>query len=249
MWAVVFVFVVALLLRASTINVAFANESLEVSYAASRNVSYTPPIGPGSFDVTVTLVLEVIYTCSVDGALPGASTCHMNAALHSGTLTVDYHIKPPIGPDLDGSKSIPLPQGGQELLGDSPPIIIPIDSTGDVTILIHGCLLADFTTDGGSINPHSLQWSTWETQDTVVSASTENVLLTMETKYSVSLTVTVTVGGFNPSRNIPVEQFPGDPRASFVIPEFPTLISWIVVIAVPLSVALFASKKIRSKRL
>jgi len=240
--------VLALLLMASTINVAFANESLEVSYTASRNVSYTALIGPGSFDVTVTLVLEAIYTSSVDGTLPGASTCHMNVAPYSGTLTVGYHIKPPIGPDLDGSKSIPLPQGGQELLGDSPPIIIPIDSTVDVTILIHGCLLADFTTNVGSINPHSLQWSTWETQDTLVSASTKNVLLTMETKYSVSFTVTLTVGSFEfPSQNIPVEQFPGDPSAKFVIPEFPTLIAWIAVIMVPSSVALFASKKIRPK--
>lgn len=82
----------------------------------------------------------------------------------------------------------------------------------------------------------------------MVSASTKNVLLTMETKYSVSFTVTVTVGSFKfPSQNIPVEQFPGDPCAKFVIPEFPTLIAWIVVIMVPSSVALFASKKIRPK--
>ena len=38
-----------------------------------------------------------------------------------------------------------------------------------------------------------------------------------------------------------------DPCAKFVIPEFPTLIAWIVVIMVPSSVALFASKKIRPK--
>jgi len=56
------------------------------------------------------------------------------------------------------------------------------------------------------------------------------------------------VGSFKfPSQNIPVEQFPGDPCAKFVIPEFPTLIAWIVVIMVPSSVALFASKKIRPK--
>jgi len=240
--------VLALLIMASFIDVAFADESLEVSYTASRSISYTAPIGPGSFDVTVTLVLKVIYTCSVDGVLPGASTCHVNVAPYSGTLAVEYHIESPIGPNLDGSESIPLLQGGRELLGDSPPIIIPVDSTADIAILIHGCLLADFSTNAGSINPQSLQWSTWETQDTVVSASTENVLLTMETEYSVSFTVTVTVGSFEfPSQNIPVERFPGDPRASFAIPEFPTLIAWVVVIVVPSSVALFAFKKIRPK--
>lgn len=197
--------------------------------------------------MTVTIELEVTYTCSVDGVLLGASTCHLNVAPHSGTLTVDYHIEPPIGPDLVGSKSIPLPLKGRELLGDPPPILILIDSIGTITIVIHGRLLADLTPDVGSIKPSSLEWSTWETQDTVVSADVENVLLTMETNYSVSFTVTVSVGDFeSPSKNIPVKQFPGNPSAEFVIPEFPTLIAWIVVVIVTSSVALFGSKKIRA---
>lgn len=239
--------VLVLLLMTSSIGTALADESLKVSYTASRSVSHTAPIGQGSFDMTVTIELEVTYTCSVDGVLPSASTCHLNAAPHSGTLTVDYHIEPPIGPDLVGSKSIPLPQGGQELLGDPPPISIPIDSAGDIIIVIHGRLLADLTTDLGSTNPSSLEWSTWETQDAVVSADVESVLLTMETNYSVSFTVTVSVGGFeSPSKNIPVQQFPGNPTAEFVIPEFSILIVWIAVILVTSSVALFGSKKIRA---
>ena len=239
--------VLVLLLMTSSIGTALADESLRVSYTASRSVSHTAPIGQGSFDMTVTIELEVTYTCSMDGVLPGASTCHLNVAPHSGTLTVDYDIEPPIGPDLVGSKSIPLPQGGRELLGDPPPIIIPIDSVGDITIVIHGRLLADLTPDVGSAKPSSLEWSTWETHDTVVSADVENVLLTMDTKYSVSFTVTVSVGVFElPSKSVPVEQFPGNPSAEFVIPEFPTLTAWIVVIIVTSSVALFCSRKIKA---
>lgn len=239
--------VLVLLLMTSGISTALADESFKVSYTGSRSVSYTDPFGPGSFDVTVTLELEVVYICSADGSLPGASTCHLNVAPDSATLTIDYDINPPIGPGLDGSKSIPLPQGGEELLGDSPPIIIPIDSV-DITIVVHGSLLADLTTDVGSANPSSLEWSTWEPQEIVVSADAENVTLTMDTEYSVSVTVTVSVGGFEPpSKTTPVKQFPGNPLGEFVIPEFPTFIAWFAVI-VAFSIALLASKIRKVKR-
>lgn len=236
-----------LILITSVISVAPADESLTVSYSISRNASYTGPLGR-SWDVTVTLESETIYSCSVDEVQPGTSTCHLNVAPHSGTLTVDYDIHRPVLPPSIGSKSIPLPQGGQELLGDSPPIVIPIDDIGTITIVIHGHLSGDLSTNIGSAIPTSLEWSTWETKDTVVSADAETVLLTMETKYSVSFTVTVSVLDFDVvSKDIPLRHVSGNPLAEFVVPirssqnGFPELpidprSLWILVIIIAVAV-------------
>ena len=233
-----------LILVTSVINVAHADESLTVSYEVSRDVNYAGPLG-WSWDVTVTLECEAIYSCSVDEAQPGTSTCHLNVAPHSGTLTIDYDIRRSVLPPSIDSKSIPLPQGGQELLGDSPPISIPIDELGTITIVIHGQLSGDLSADIGSANPTSLEWSTWETKDTVVSADAETVLLTMDTKYSVSFTVTVSVLTFDVvSKDIPLEQVSGNPSADFAVPvgssqggfgglpTDPTVLSVLVIVIV-----------------
>lgn len=227
-----------LILTMIPISSALADESVIVSYTASRHVPYDGPIGMIDFDVNVTVEYEVTYDFSVDGDLP-TSTCHLQATPNSGTLTLDYHIDRPIGKDLDGSKSIPM--SGENLLGDSEPIAIPVGGDiGNVTIIIHAHLFANLNPDTGSATPNSLEWSTWGTQDTVISADTETVLLTMETEYKVFFTVTVSIHGFDvASRDSTIKGFPGTPSAEFLIPEFPNWIAYIIVIGVTSSVVLF----------
>lgn len=128
---------------------------------------------------------------------------------------------------MDGFQSIPLPFGGQELLDDSLPIIIPIPlppepPVGTITIVIHGHLFGELNPVPGTADPTSLEWSTWGSEDTVIMAEVETVDLTMETAYNVYFTVTVSVGTF-PLANKdthPAAEFPGDPPVIFVIPEF-----------------------------
>lgn len=217
-----------MLLSPLGIRTAIADVSLaspDVSYKVSYPVSHTGSLGQISFDVNATLECITTYNCSVDGVLPPSSTCHLNVTPKYGTLTVIYHIHRPIQADIDGSKSVALPQGGQELLGDSPPITYLIDSIGNITIIIHGHLSGNVSVNTGSVNPTSLEWSTWTPQDTVVSASVNTVTLTLQTAYKVSFTVTVSILGFDvASEDSTLKTAPGNPFSEFVVPEFPSLI-------------------------
>ena len=234
-------------LFSASIGRAFADVSLaltDVSYTASRNVSYTGPLGQVSFDVNVTLQCITTYSTTTDGVLPPSSTCRLNVAPKSGNLTVDYHIVRPIRADIDGSKSIPLPQGGRELLGDSPPIPIPIDSYGTITIVIHGRLSASLSVENGSVNPNPLEWSSWGTNDTVVSASMNKVTLTLNTTYNVYVTVSVSISGFNvASKDSDPRQFSGSPSPTFVVPEYPEFIILPLFLAAILLIAIVHKRK------
>lgn len=228
---------------------AFADVSLastDVSYTASRRVSHTGSLGQIDFDVNATVQCNTNYSCSTDGVLPPSSTCHLNVAPKSGTLTVVYHIHRPILRDIDGSKSIPLPLGGQELLGDSPPIAIPIDSYGTITIVIHGRLSASLSVENGSVNPNSLEWSRWGTNDTVVSSSMNKVTLTLDTVYKIYFTVSVSISGFDVARrDSDPGQFSGSPSPAFVVSEYPSFIVPPLFLAVTLvTVIIYGRKKI-----
>jgi len=227
------VFFVSLFLFLSYLGVrtAFAYVLLtseNVSYTALVNVSHSGGLGQISFDVTVALECSVAYNCSTDGVFPPSSNCHLNVTPNSATLSIDYHIERPIGSDLDGSESIPLPvEELSGLLGDSPPIEIPIDSVGTITIIIHGKLLGEniTVTPQGSAAPTSLEWLTWAPEDTVVSATVSPVTLKIDTAYEVSFTVTVEILGFDvASKDSTLRQFAGNPSPTFVIPEFPSLL-------------------------
>ena len=227
-------------------------QQTDVSYTASRPVIYDGPMGMIDFTVTATLECVVTYNCSATGVLPPSSTCHLNATPKSATLTVEYHIERPIGSDIDGSQSIPLPvEELSGLLGDSPPIVIPIDTIGTITIVIHGHLVGNLTLDIGSADPTSVEWSTWTPQDTVVSASVSTVNLTMATTYQVSFTVTVSIPPFDPvSRDSTVDQVAGEPSHECVIPEFSSLLILpIFMTAILLAVIVYRKKTDKSQEL
>lgn len=235
-------------LFSASIGRAFADVSLastDVSYTAFRPVSYIGPFGQIDFDVNVTLQCITTYSNTTDGFLPPSSTCHLNVTPKSGTLSVVYHIHRPILGDIYGSKSIPLPLGGQELLGDSPPIPIPFEY-GTITIVIHGHLSANLSVENGSVNPSSLEWLSWGTEDAVVSASVNRTTLTLDTAYNVYVTVSVSVSGFNvASRDSDPRQFSGSPSPAFVVPEYPSFIVLPLFLAVTLvTVIVYGRKKI-----
>jgi len=222
-------------------------EPINVSYAISSTVNYDGSNGMIDFDVNVTLECEITYNCSVEGQIQPPTetkpaTCYLGVSPYSGTLTVDYHIDRPFMSDLDGKRSIPLPQGGQELLGDSPPIEIPIDSVGTLVIIVHGHLLGDVSI--ASTLHISLEWSTWETHEFDVLCNTPTALLTMETAYNVYFTVTVSLVGFDvASKDSTAKQVSGNPSVEFVIPEFPTmLILPLFMIATLLTVIIYRIK-------
>lgn len=78
----------------------------------------------------------------------------------------------------------------------------------------------------------------------VVTTNVAEVLLRMETEYSVSVTVTVSYGVFTfPSKHSTVKEFLGVPVAEIVVPEFPTIILWAIVIITTTSISAFISKK------
>jgi len=193
-----------------------------VSYTASRSVSRSS--GGYSYFVTVTVFGVTNYTCSVDGDLPPTATCHWDVTPNGGSLSVDYRIKRPILPDIVGSRTILLPYEGQELLNDLA-IEIPIGSTATITITLHGHLFGDLTPSIGSVNPDQLEWSTWGTQDTVVSADNDTVDLTMVTIYSVYFTVCVSVGIVEIGcADSSIAEVVGIPIIDCIVPEFPSML-------------------------
>ncbi len=222
-----------------------------VSYTVFNSVSYDGPVGQISFDVNVTLECETIYNGSVYGEIPPPSetepaTCLIDVAPYSGTLTTDYHINRPTQPDLDGSKSIPLPLGGQELLGGSPPISIPIvvDTIpiGTITIVIHGYLFGHLSLNSTFYT--LLEWSTWETKEFNITSNAPIVLLTLETRYGVAFTVTVSVNSFDVvSVDSPMEEVEGSPSVEYVIPEFPSDLILPLFIIVSLIAVILRKRK------
>jgi len=231
------------LLSASCIRTAFGDVSIEsttVSYTASRSISYDGPPDMIDFDVTVTLEFRTAYSCSIDGVLPSPSTCHLNSTPLSGSLALDYHIDRPDKRDLDGHRSIPLPQGGREVVGHSPPIDVPID-IGTITVEIDGHLRGYLSTDVGVVYPDSFMWTSWEGQNVTVYADDEIVRLTMLTTYSVVFTVLVSVDNFPMTgRNSNTYEIEGKPYHVFVIPEIPSsLVLTLFMMATLLAVIVY----------
>jgi hypothetical protein len=218
--------VVVIVLSSLNVGTTFAYVSLTsevVSYTASFPIGYDGRIGQISFDLTMTLTCETNYSTISEGILPPSSTVHLNVTPSSATLTVDYHITCPLLPNLNGSNSTVLPTAAlYGLLGDSLPIVIPIESYGTIKIVIHGKLLAENLTaiPQGSVSPTSLNWTTWTPHDTVVSAEVSSVTLKMDTAYDTYFTVTVSILGFDVvSVDSPSKEFSGTPAPAFTIPE------------------------------
>ena len=153
-----FVLALALIILASSLCIkeTFAGVSVNVSYTASRNVDYTGSLTQISFSITATLNCEVTYNSVIEG-----STCHLNATPSSAQLKIDYHITRRILTDIDGTNTTQLPpQLLSGLIGDSPPILIPIaNGAGTITIIIHGKLIGQnlAVTPQGSANPNTVQ--------------------------------------------------------------------------------------------
>jgi hypothetical protein len=123
------------------------------------------------------------------------------------------------------------------LLGDSPPLEFGLD-IGSITVIIHGHLEGDLRSDKGSVSPASLEWTDWGSKAIAVSADNETVLLTLDTEYGVSFTVTVSIFRF-PVVNEPFSlgQDRGDPSVSMVVPvqtepdlEWPIPLSYITAL-------------------
>lgn len=235
------------LLFVLVVRIAFADVPLTstyVSYEASDSVSYYGSPEMVAFDINVRLECEANYTYLVDGDFPGTAVCYIGTEPFSGTMSVDYFIHCPMMSDSDGHESIPLPQGGQELIGDSPPIGIPVDSAvGTIEIIIHGLLLGVLSLDSKNSNA-SMQWSTWNVKNITITANAPSIL-SLSTKYNVSFTVNVAITGFDVvSVNTTGIEVLGDPY-EFVIPEFSSfLILPMFMIATLLAVIAYKRKRL-----
>jgi hypothetical protein len=233
------------LLPASSIAIAFGDiplASTNVTYTVSGTASYDGrSIGQIGFDVNITLEFEANYTYLVDGDFPGSALCYLGVSPYSGTLTVNYQIYRPTMPDLNGSRLILMPQGGQELLGDSPPIAIPIDSSGTIETVIHGHLSGILSLDSRS--PTSLEWSTWDIKIINITSNAPIALL-VTTQYAVSFNVTVSMNDFDAvAENVPQKEVSGNPP-EFVIPEIPSLIILpLFMMATLLAVTVYKRKR------
>lgn len=231
---------------------------ISASHSQETIVSYTRATGDvfpavTDIDVSVTAVGSVKFTCSDGTVLPDDSTEYsINASPESGTLTVNYDIDTLLV-KRSGSESKSfdpewLLVENTITVYDKPPVTI------DVTI--HGHLKADVTVSGnGSVTPSDVTWLTWKTIDLTVSANTnaENgqiIEIETATEYVVYFTVTVKVGPIDVfEEDSPTKGVSGSPTIKSsvdVIPEFPSWIAWILVIAVT-SLALVGSKKLRKK--
>ena len=219
----VFALGIMILLSSLSIGTVFADckTHCSVSYTASSSVSHSR--AGYSYNVTVTVVGLTDYNCSVEGDLPPNATCYWTVRPDGGNVTVDYHIERPTGGDIDGSRTKTLPYEGQELLDDLD-IEIPINSIA-ITVTLHGHLFGNLAPSAGSVDPDQLEWSTWGTQETIISASVDTVDLDMSTTYSVYFTVCVSVDGFEIGcADSPTVYVEGIPIIDCIIPEFPFLL-------------------------
>jgi hypothetical protein len=194
--------------------------SVNVAFTASDSLSIDP-IGIIALDVNVTLEFETVYSCSVSGDLLSTAVCNVDLAPRSAAvLTVDYFIDFDTGPNLSGHKSVTLSQQGNELLGDSAPIKIPIDESDTITVVIHGRLFGNVGVD--SSHYISLEWPTWGNKSINMTATTQFTPLLIA-KYNYSFTVTVSVSGSKAvtKTTYPQEVF-GNP-SEMIIPEFPLI--------------------------
>lgn len=242
-----------ILLSSLGIKTALADVSLastDVSYTASRSVSYAGAFNEISFEVNATLQCATTYSCSPSGVPPSSSTCHLSVTPNSALLTIDYHIKRYLQSDLNGTKPIQLSiEQLSGLVGNSPsPIVIPVDSAGTIAIVIHGKLIGQnlTVTPQGSANPNAVQWLDWTTQDTVISSANSRVTLEMDTAYEVSFAVTVLIPPFaEVSQDSLLQQCSGNVPPTFVIPEFPSLIMLtIFMLATLLAVTVYKRRPI-----
>jgi hypothetical protein len=222
--------------------------SSTVTYTATREFNYAGPIGAMDFDINMTLQCETTYINTTDGALPPTSACHLNVTPSSASLTADYHFN---RPSKDGSKTVPLSLNELSgLLGDSPPIPIPIGDppVGTITVVLHGRLMAQnlTVTPQGSANPTSLSWSNWTPQDTVIAANSSPVTLQMDTAYELSFTITVSILPFpDVTRDSPSKQYSGNPSPTFVVAEFPSfLVLPLFTVTTLLAVIVYRRKRL-----
>jgi len=207
----------------------------DVSYVISNSAVYSGVLV--NFNVTTALRFQATYNLTTEGMLPSNTVCHLEASQKDGTLNTTYHIEV-LGSPTDGSWSMPLPQ----VLGDSPAYPIPVGSVGTMTITVHGYLKANVTLDTGSANPSQLTWTSWGTQNTTVTASVNNVILTLETAYNVYFTVTFSASGIPLiSQNSTETQDVGTPNPQFPIAEFSTyhflpllMVTTLLIVAVSL---------------
>jgi hypothetical protein len=213
-----FVIALTLIILSSSLCIkeTFADVPANVSYTASRNVSYTGSLTQISFSITATLNCEVTYNNVLEG-----STCHLSATPSSALLTINYHITRRLLADIDGTNSTQLPpQLLSGLVGDSQPIPISIgNGAGTITIVVHGKLIGqNLVVTQGSANPNLVQWSTWAPQNTSISSTNSQVTLKMDTEYDVSFTATVAIVGFDvASKDSTVGQFSGNISPTFAI--------------------------------
>lgn len=218
--------------------------STNVSYIASRTASYTGHPGR-SWTVTATLEFDALYECSWEGDLPSVCNCTLSANPNGGTFTVSWDIHRPILPDSSGSTGpLPLPVEGLNLLGDYSLPIVPID-IGSIEIVLHGHMIGDLSPSHGLVNPPSIEWSTWGSQETELTSSAESVVVELETRYSVYATVAVYVANILPvSIDSSRREFPGNEILECVIPEFPS----VMILPIFMVITLLAAVVYRRKR-
>jgi len=221
-----FIFVLSLIVFLSSLSIRSVFAGIwavpcTVSYSVSSNhVTY---VGSSrSFDVNFTLQGQLNYSCSVVGILPPNATCTWGVTSKSASLEYscdiwDNHTNPTV--HTVGSGMFVLTHG--ELLNPTPKNIV-VDSYNnmEMTVIIHGRLIGDISLDHGSANPSQLEWSTWGTNETVVSANVDTVNVNMSTTYRTYFTVNASIGAWqSPAVDSDITQAAGSPYVDTVIPE------------------------------
>jgi len=193
------------------------SDSANVAFTATDRLSYDM-VGIVAFDVNVTLEFETTYSYSVSGDLASTAVCSVELAPLSASLTVAYFIDFDSGPNLSGNKSVILSQEGNELIGDSAPIEIPISESGTIKVVIHGHLFGNVGVDPSHYI--SFEWLTWGTKSISMTATTQFTPLLIA-NYRYSFTVTVSTDGSNSAtKDTYTREIYGSP-STLPIPEFP----------------------------
>ncbi len=203
--------------------------ALPIAHAAALPVTYHQDLGTAQAEggrIQISISVDASVNWSLDGGAVAAGatiTRPLSPAPQAMVFHVVYDLQRPCCPNqrVTGSQDVPATTSiGTAVL---PPFPISGDQTWNLQLTITGSLHATPKTPGASVQPVTMQWTTWDPQSLSISPDAPAppaVALSVMTRYDISVTPTVShTSGFTATASPLAAKIDGQPdvTASYIV--------------------------------